>query len=64
MAPQVSTELAVVPSPMPNGKPALWQAAAALRKVSSVQLSALGGAAGRIHGLDVDAGVLLQEVDA
>src|SRR4029077_12477880 len=44
MAPQVSTESAVVPSPMPNGKPALWQAAAALRKVLSVQSSALGGA--------------------
>src|SRR5262245_66631004 len=34
MAPQVSTESAVVPSPMPKGTPALWQAAAALRKVA------------------------------
>ena len=32
----------VVPRPMPNGKPALWQASAALRNVSSVQFSALG----------------------
>ncbi len=29
---------------MPNGMPALWQASAALRNVSSVQLSAFGGA--------------------
>ena len=64
MAPQVSTESAVVPSPMPNGTPALWQAAAALRKVSSVQFVGLGRRTGRIHGLDVDAGVLFQEVDA
>src|SRR3979490_2055066 len=28
---------------MPKGKPPLWQASAALRKVSVVQLSALGG---------------------
>ncbi len=27
---------------MPNGLPALWQASAALRKVSSVQVSAFG----------------------
>ena len=32
------------PRPMPNGMPALWQASAAFRKVSSVQASALGGA--------------------
>ena len=29
---------------MPNGWPPLWQASAALRKVSKVQASALGGA--------------------
>src|ERR1700761_3024498 len=29
---------------MPKGKPPLWQASAAFRKVSVVQLSALGGA--------------------
>src|SRR5437879_12606559 len=28
---------------MPNGKPPFWQASAAFRNVSSVQLSALGG---------------------
>src|ERR1700730_18868900 len=43
-APAVSTESLVVPSPIPNGKPPLWQASAALRNVSVVQLSALGGA--------------------
>src|SRR5258708_26860994 len=43
-APAVSTESLVVPSPIPNGKPPFWQASAALRNVSVVQLSALGGA--------------------
>src|ERR1700694_5507948 len=42
-APAVSTESLVRPSPVPNGKPPLWQASAALRNVSVVQLSALGG---------------------
>ena len=64
MAPTVSTESLVVPRPMPNGTPALWQASAALRNVSSVQPSALGGLPGRIQGLHVDAGVLLHHVDA
>src|SRR3954462_14810991 len=36
-APAVSTESVVPPRPMPNGKPALWQASAAFRKVSNVQ---------------------------
>ena len=44
MAPAVSTESEVVPSPMPNGNPALWQASAAFRKVSKVQFSAFGAA--------------------
>src|SRR5215469_2292462 len=43
MAPQVSTLSVVSPSPIPKGKPPFWQASAALRNVSSVQLSALGG---------------------
>src|SRR2546421_10755958 len=43
-APAVSTESAVEPRPMPNGKPALWQASAALSSASMVQASALGGA--------------------
>ena len=41
-APIVSTLSDVVPRPMPNGWPPLWQASAALRKVSKVQLSAFG----------------------
>src|SRR6266702_3111484 len=44
IAPAVSTESGVVPSPMPNGKPAFWHASAALRNASSVQFSAFGGA--------------------
>src|SRR5262245_11065845 len=43
IAPAVSTLSAVVPRPMPKGKPALWQASAALRKASSVQASAFAG---------------------
>eukprot|EP01085_Mycamoeba_gemmipara_P004003 Mycagemm_TRINITY_DN10246_c0_g1::TRINITY_DN10246_c0_g1_i1::g.4003::m.4003 type:complete len:131 gc:universal TRINITY_DN10246_c0_g1_i1:320-712(+) len=43
-APIVSTLSDVVPRPMPNGLPPLWQASAAFRKVSTVQSSALGGA--------------------
>src|SRR5690348_1262523 len=42
-APAVSTESVVWPRPMPNANPALWQASAALRKVSKFQLSAFGG---------------------
>ena len=34
---------AVVPNPIPNGYPALWQACAAWRKASNVQASAFGG---------------------
>ena len=41
-APAVSIESVVPPRPMPNGLPPLWQASAAFRNVSSVQLSALG----------------------
>src|ERR1700733_4162321 len=42
-APTVSTESLVSPRPIPNGNPPLWQASAAFRKASVVQLSALGG---------------------
>src|SRR4029453_5923601 len=42
IAPAVSTESVVWPSPMPKVEPALWQASAALRKVSRVQFSAFG----------------------
>ena len=42
IAPIVSTLSDVVPRPMPNGWPPLWQASAAFRKVSKVQSSALG----------------------
>src|ERR1043165_4802053 len=41
-APAVSTESVVWPRPMPNAKPAFWQASAALRNVSKFQLSAFG----------------------
>src|SRR5689334_22337062 len=46
MAPAESTESAVEPMPMPNGKPALWHFCAAVRNVSHVHLSvsALSGA--------------------
>ena len=44
IAPIVSLLSPVLPTPMPNGLPPFWQASAALRKVSSVQSSALGGA--------------------
>ena len=54
----------VVPRPMPNGSPALWQASAAFSMASSVQPSAFGARAGRIHRQHVDAGVLLHQVDA
>src|SRR5439155_22979033 len=43
IAPAVSTLSSVTPKPMPNGKPALWQASAALSMASSVQASAFGG---------------------
>src|SRR5262249_19683623 len=43
MAPAVSTLSEVSPRPMPKGKPPLWQASAAFRNVSIVQLSAFGG---------------------
>src|SRR5258708_14194928 len=44
MALIVSVLSPVLPTPMPNGLPPLWQASAALRKVSRFQSSALGGA--------------------
>src|SRR5678815_5479347 len=43
IAPAVSTLSSVEPRPIPKGKPPLWQASAALRNASSVQLSAFGG---------------------
>ena len=49
---------------MPNGKPGLVAGLGRLEECVERPVSALGGAAGRIHGLHVDAGVLLHEVDA
>jgi len=43
IAPDVSVLSSVVPSPMPKGTPAFWQASAALSMASSVQASAFGG---------------------
>jgi len=56
-APALSTESAVVPRPIPNGTPALWQASAALRKTSRFQLPPSAAAAGYKRP-DVDAGML------
>src|ERR1700738_2402969 len=62
-APAVSTESLVRPSPIPNGKPPLWQASAALRNVSVVQLSALGGApAGYIAWTSISAYFFIRSI--
>jgi hypothetical protein len=49
---------------MPKGLPPLWQASAALRKVLQGPVVGFRGSTGRVHGLHVDAGQLLQEIDA
>ena len=64
IAPAVSTLSDVVPRPMPKGKPALWQASAALSEGVERPRIGLGRCAGRIHRLNVDAGMLLHEIDA
>src|SRR5260370_38330421 len=65
IAPAVSTLSPVVPSPMPNGRPPLWQASAALRNASNVQASALGGAPpGDIARTAIPAAFLLRRMGA
>jgi hypothetical protein len=52
-----------VPRPMPNGTPALWQASRLEERIER-PIFGLGRGAGWVQGLNVDASMLLQEVDA